>query len=255
MQRMNLFWLESRAAELPADLDWLSSAEVARYRAFRFPKRSADWLLGRWTAKRALASYFSSTASKPMLREIEIRPTASGAPEVYVSGALVMASISITHSAGRAMCTIGPATVSVGCDMETVEPRSNAFVHDFFTPEEMNIVEACRDENARELSINLIWSAKESALKAMRLGLQIDTRSVVASFSNENVAGTKWRSLRVVGANDQCFKGWWLRSGLWVMTILATQPSGPPVSIHALNPPAYSDRLAVASRTKSGRSC
>ena len=249
MQRMNLFWLESRAAELPPDLDWLSSAEVARYRGFRFPKRSADWLLGRWTAKRALASYFSSTASRAMLREIEIRPTSSGAPEVYVSGALVMASISITHSAGKAMCTIAPATVSVGCDLETVEPRSDAFVHDFFTPEEVNSVESCRDEDARQLSINLIWSAKESALKAMRVGLRIDTRSIVARFSDENVAGTSWRRLRVVGAQDQRFEGWWLRSGLWVMTILASQQSRPPVLIHALNLPAYLRIETEHSRT------
>ena len=66
-----------------------------------------------------------------MLREIEIRPTSSGAPEVYVSGALVMASISITHSAGKAMCTIAPATVSVS--VAILKPWNHEVMHSCMT--------------------------------------------------------------------------------------------------------------------------
>ena len=52
-------WLEQTEADLPAANDWLSAGERLRLDGMRFAKRHADWRLGRWTAKRALAAYLN----------------------------------------------------------------------------------------------------------------------------------------------------------------------------------------------------
>ncbi len=77
---MDVYWLEQTAADLPAEDDWLSAIEVLRLDGMRFPKRHADWRLGRWTAKRALAAYLNLPSHRQDLTDIEIRPAPSGAP-------------------------------------------------------------------------------------------------------------------------------------------------------------------------------
>ena len=66
----------------------------------------------------------------------------------------------------------------MGCDLEMIEPRSDAFVADYFTVEEQALVaRASAADRSRLLA--LLWSAKESALKALRAGLRLDTRCVI----------------------------------------------------------------------------
>ncbi len=52
---------------------------------------------------------------------------------------------------------------------------SDAFVADYFAPEEQTLI-AHSSPADRELMLALLWSAKESALKALREGLRLDTR-------------------------------------------------------------------------------
>ena len=66
--------------------------------------------------------------------------------------------------------------MALGCDLELVEPRSDRFVADYLTAAEQQLVLGAGPE--RDLVANLIWSAKESALKVLRVGLRRDTRSV-----------------------------------------------------------------------------
>ena len=66
----------------------------------------------------------------------------------------------------------------LGCDLEIVEPRSDAFIADYFTAEEQALIERTSAAD-RSLLLALLWSAKESALKALRAGLRLDTRSVI----------------------------------------------------------------------------
>ncbi len=75
------------------------------------------------------------------------------------------------------MCVVAPAGVSLGCDLEVIEPRSAAFVTDYFTRNEQALVERTSKEERPRL-VTLLWSAKESALKALHVGLRLDTNSV-----------------------------------------------------------------------------
>ncbi len=88
----------------------------------------------------------------------------------------------MSDRAGWAVCLVGPAGGSaagtLGIDLEIIEPRTNAFVADFFTPAKWAYVDALNEVDRRHEAANLIWSAKEAALKVQQVGLWVDTRTV-----------------------------------------------------------------------------
>src|SRR6516162_11237684 len=133
---MDVYWLEQTEADVPRENDWLSASEAVRLNSIRIAKRRADWRLGRWTAKRALALYMNVPGHPQSLTKIEIRPAASGAPEVFFANKPAAVSISLSHRAGTAICAVALSGAALGCDLEVIEPRSNSFVADYFTAEE-----------------------------------------------------------------------------------------------------------------------
>ena len=130
---MTIHWLEQTESDLPAENQWLTANEILRLNALRIPKRRADWRLGRWTAKHAVAACLNLPDEPSALADIEIRAASSGAPEVFLQDRQAEIAISLSHSSGTALCTLAPPEISFGCDLETVEPRSDAFVADYFT--------------------------------------------------------------------------------------------------------------------------
>jgi len=236
-------------ADVPKEQAWLSSSEANHLNMMRFPGRRADWLLGRWTAKNAVAVFLDVTAEPHALRDIEIRPALSGAPEVFFKNELAALAISISHRAGVGACALAPSGALLGCDLETIEPHGDAFATDYFTADEQALVaEAGTADRLRLLA--LLWSSKESALKAMREGLRLDTRQVTVSFPGgpkiqsanpENLAQRSyvsvqaspqrigWSPLQVRRTDDQIFRGWWSQTGDLLRTVLAAPPPGPPI--------------------------
>jgi 4'-phosphopantetheinyl transferase len=181
---MQVRWFEQSQAEVPAHQRWLSAWETLHVERLRIPKRRSDWLLGRWTAKRALAESLGWISVPETLSRIEVWPALSGAPQPFVDGSPPSLSMSLSHAGGRAACAVGPVDVAVGCDLEVVEPRSDAFVADYFTGEEQAALREISDDQRTE-RITAIWSAKESALKAMQVGLRVDTRSLAIVFNGQ----------------------------------------------------------------------
>ena len=234
---INIHWLEQRDADVPPEDDWLSPKELVRLAGLRFPKRLADWRLGRWTAKRAIAAYLRASQDRA-LSAIEIRSAASGAPEIFLADKPADVSISISHRQGIAMCAVGPASSALGCDLEMIEPRSDAFVCDYFTHEEQAAIDNIATEEDRQRAIALVWSAKESTLKAMTVGLRVDTRSVSVTYEDRNIAGVEWKPLQVRGSDGLFFEGWWQQSGTLVRTLVATQKSRAPIRLEC--PPSCS---------------
>src|SRR5271165_6257725 len=180
MEVMDVYWLEQAESDVPVEDHWLSAGEAARLEALHIAKRRADWRLGRWAAKRAVAAYLDVPRHLQALANIEIRPAQSGAPEVFILDTPAPASISLSHRDGTALCAVAPSGVALGCDLELVEPRSDAFIADYFTAEEQALVARMSLEDRPRL-LALLWSAKESALKALGAGLRLDTRSVVVT--------------------------------------------------------------------------
>jgi 4'-phosphopantetheinyl transferase len=224
---VSLAWLSQGMADAPADDGWLSPRESAWLTRMRFPKRRSEFRLGRWTAKKALALYLGREASAAALRSIEVDRTPDGAPAPLVDGRPADAYLTMTDRADQAVCLVGPAGTVLGCDLELVEPRSDAFVGDYLTPAEQRLVAAAGDGDARDLLANLVWCGKESALKVLRTGLRRDTRSVEVSFpAGSSVDG--WVPMSVRAVEGAVFPGWWQRFGAFVLTLAATEAFAPP---------------------------
>ena len=127
---MNVYWFEQNENDVPAHNDWLGRNETIRLDTMRFAKRRADWRLGRWTAKCALASRLQLAFEPETLARFEILAAQSGAPEVFFDGHPSGVTISLSHRAGQALCAPSSQDTALGCDLELVEPRSSAFVTD-----------------------------------------------------------------------------------------------------------------------------
>ena len=216
---------------MPAAADWLSPAERGRASALRYTKRRTDFLLGRWTLKVAVAMVLGLPADPAVLARIEGRTAPSGAPLLYVDGQPAAYGVSLSDRAGCAVCLVAARAVPVGCDVEIVEPRSAAFLRDYLTPAEQRLVRAAGP--AADMAANLVWSAKESALKVLRTGLRRDTRSVEVTVPELSPPRCTWSPLRVSTAEGAVFPGWWRRSGAFLIT--ACWPGGgpPPAALEA----------------------
>ncbi len=191
-----------------------------------------------------------------------MRPAPSGAPEIFLRNRWAPVSVSLSHRAGRAVCTVAASRCALGCDLEVVESHSDAFVADYFAPEEQALVALIAPQD-RPWLVTLLWSAKESALKALGAGLRIDTRRVVVTpvhtlrsqpndgansrpadygespeFAVRQPDVDGWRPLRVEHLNDQIFRGWWQRTGNLVRTIVAAPPPSRPLFLNARSSPS-----------------
>jgi 4'-phosphopantetheinyl transferase len=230
---MDIYWLEQTEPDVPPDNDWLSAHERNCLAALRFLKRRSDWRLGRWTAKHALAAYLKLPTNHPSLANLEIRAASSGAPEVFLHDQPASVAISLSHRAGTALCAVGPCG-NFGCDLEVVEPRSAAFVDDYFTVDERTLVLDAPLPD-RPLLLALLWSGKESALKALRVGLRLDTRCMsvspspspsVPSLADDSAT---WLPLYVHYSCSQIFTGWWRLENDMVRTLVSDVPLHAPL--------------------------
>jgi 4'-phosphopantetheinyl transferase len=242
-----LSWHSLGERSLPDSADWLAVGEAERAATMRFTKRRGEWLLARWTAKQTLAAELGLANDPASLARVEIRTIiggeAQGAPEVFVDGVHCEIGISLTDRAGWAVCAVG-AVDELGCDLELVEPRSDRFVRDFLTPREQAAVGDPPIEASGDAVANLIWSAKESALKVLRTGLRRDTRSVEVAFPAEPSVDA-WQPLRVRTEEGRDLPGWWRKYGDFLLTVVTGRASPPPRSL--VEPPG----LATAQPTHS----
>ena len=216
-----------QAADVPPQLDWLGPGERQHLASLRLAKRRSEWLLGRWTAKQTiiLAPEIHLDIRDPA--RLEILPTHEGGPKIFLGGSALPLAISLSHRAGAAFCVVAEAG-RVGCDLEWIEDRSEAFVEDYFTPSEQALIK----ENGAEtqaLVANGLWSVKESVLKLLGLGLRVDTRSMtVVSFPR--MTPEEWQPFVVHHHPDaQEFKGWWRRRDGWLLTVVSDPESHCPV--------------------------
>jgi len=203
-------------ADLPPGTQWLSPFERAHLAGLRFPKRRADWLLGRWTAREALFKYLGERIHPSHL---SIRAASDGAPEVFFQERPQPVILSISHSGGMAFCAISPSGQPMGCDLEVIEARSNTFIHDYFTPQEAKTISTLKEPD-RARTATLHWSARESVLKALRCGLRRDTRTL--SVESEMYTAPNWSGARVKDLEtDLVYQGWWKTIDGFVATICA----------------------------------
>mgnify|MGYP003618883148 CR=1 FL=1 len=206
---------------------YLSAAEWAYCSALKSDKRRRDWLLGRHAAKEVVADLMHHrTGRRTTLDQIIILPHADGWPMVSLPDDNQPAlTLSISHSHNYAFCAaVARPEYPLGADIEFVEPRSEAFIADYFTPREREFLAAAPPEQ-RAVLANAIWSGKEAALKAIRRGLAEDTR--VVSCLPHPLMGDEddWLPMPIIWNGDEtaparpALGGYWRMSGGFVLAI------------------------------------
>ena len=224
---------------IPPGQDWLTDAERQVLAGLRFERRRMDWLLGRWAAKRAVTACLGATSARPPgpgAADIAILADDEGVPRVV--GAPGPVRVSISHRGGQAFCVAAAGDPALGCDLERVEPRSRAFIDDYFTHHEADGVRAALPET-RPLLANLVWAGKEAALKAVGQGLRLDTRSVEVCIGElddptgppaETDGPPAWRALAVTvrqhapAVGPVRLEGRWCRHGEAILVVVTDRP-------------------------------
>ena len=220
-------WLGQSLDAVPNDDDrWIDDALAARLATMRFTKRRSETTMARWTAKVAIARTYGLPADPAGLARVIVRNAFDGAPEAAIDGRAIDSVIAMTDRADVAVCMVISGTGRIGCDLELVEPRTPAFVADYFTTTEQAAVAYGPEP---DLISNLIWSAKESVLKVLRTGLRRDTRTVEVTIGDRGDG--PWRSFEATGDDGRRFPGWWLRTGDFVLTCATETDTDPPVSL------------------------
>jgi 4'-phosphopantetheinyl transferase len=247
----------------------LAEREQARLAGLKVAKRRREWLLGRWTAKHLIQNYVEQqTGVRLPLDAIVVENGPDGAPYpildcgLWIGDAhdhpqskihnlkskianLQSLSLSISHSHDFAFCAISDAAGGhVGADIELIEHRSPQFADEYFTDTEQAQVRVAREPD-QDTIITAIWSAKEAALKALRLGLTVNTRWVSCNLrqgsgvrgQGSEVRGQRsgveglgagieeWNAFDVMcapqlpQANGASIRGHWRRFGDYVLTL------------------------------------
>ena len=183
-------------------------------------------MTGAWDDGRPNRRSARISRAKILSCSLEIRAAEDGAPEAFWDGEPGKVSLSISHSHGQGFCVVGPAEFSVGCDTERVEPREVQFFQDYFTPEEIALLQNGQAE--RSLVAYLIWCAKESALKALRQGLRLDTRSIIVhpGFGAPEGSWNTWTGRCMDSPRSFC--GWWRLQDGFIYAMTADQITSPP---------------------------
>ncbi len=200
----------------------------------RFTKRRNEYLLRRWVGKRTVAARVGLDTDPAALARIEVLNRMTGAPYVVIEGAMAPWDISLSDRAGCAVAVIGASGAgeapALGIDLEVVEPRSEGFVTDFLTRAEQDWVRGAAAADPRlghDAAANLVWSAKEAALKVLRVGLRADTRSVEITVESEP-RGDGWARFAAAQWVGPVMPGWWRREGVYLLTVAAQGQLDPP---------------------------
>ena len=217
-----LAWLSRSLADIPTGEDWLTSTEHEVLAGLRSAKRRRDWRLGRFTAKAAVAARLDIAPIR-----VEVLAEPGGGPIVTVDGAPAAVSLSISHRANRALVVVDDADRRVGCDLEVIEPRSEAFVAEWLAPAEQALMRRTIVEH-RPFLANLVWTAKEASAKARGEGLRLNVRrAVVEAELDGPPAHAVWRPLRVAWSQGlDVDQGFWRAEPGWVMAVV-TRPGTP----------------------------
>src|SRR5512133_270240 len=218
----SLGWLTRSLADAPRGNDWLSGRERAAFPKRGLDRRKSDWRLGRLAGKAAVGSLLGVEPAR-----VEVLAAGDGAPEAHLDGEPSQAALSISHRAGRALAVATRAPAALGCDLELLEPRSQAFVRDWLAPPEQKLVEGV-PEGRRSLVTNFMWAAKEAAAKARREGLRLDVRGAAVRAQGVAEPTDGWRPLEVHWPGGERITGWWREEPGWVMTVVADPPSRAP---------------------------
>ncbi|MFP4229169.1 MAG: 4'-phosphopantetheinyl transferase family protein, partial [Salinivenus sp.] len=150
---------------IPRWRDWLSEEERGRLMSFGSDQRKEAFLAGRAVARRLLGAKMDVAPAKVPLRRAE-----DGAVDVVGTDW----HVSIAHSGPRALAAA--ARHNVGGDVERIVPRDPEVARFLLRPDERDLLDTLPYDRNRALL--LVWTLKESVLKARRTGFRTSPKGL-----------------------------------------------------------------------------
>ena len=96
-------------------------------------------------------------------------------------------TFNLSHSGKYVLCSASDREGEmVGCDIETVKEARMKVAERFFCPEEMAHIQKQDGDRNRADAFFRYWVLKESFMKAVRLGMKLDTRKFEIEFDKED---------------------------------------------------------------------
>jgi phosphopantetheinyl transferase len=229
--------------DLPAGARWVSGAPLVAE-----PGRRLGYPVPRVSGMRlpiSLSISHSHEMALCALYAVGGRWQVAGGRWQVAGGTLPQRQVSGASWQDQAISTGFPSggLVQVGVDIEGVEPRSDSFVQAYFAAEEIHWIGQALDDQQALLG-TITWSAKEAVLKALQLGLTVETQRVICLPA----AGMELSASPELGWNEvyvQCdpallpeamrragrlplannfdwqIRGWWRRADHFVLTLAA----------------------------------
>lgn len=147
-------------AAAASGVDWLSTAEQARFARLKTPLRQAQFLSGRWLGRKVLAATYGGGVDRWSLSAPQ-----SGPPQIHDS--LAQAGtiyLGLSHSAHHVACAVSSSPL--GLDLEALSPKRNlvAIADLICTPVERARLPATQGPEQTACFYDL-WTLKEAWIK------------------------------------------------------------------------------------------
>ena len=187
---VHVWLLEDGAARETAldasEHDVLSAAELDRARRFRSADQAHQHRLAHWL-KRTVLSRYAPWISP---RDWRFDTGSHGKPRIVRDQAAAGLAFNLSHATGmialavtRSQTLVAPDLL--GVDVEVVARRTSLDIaRRFFAPDEVRAL-ACLPPSARHARFFMLWTLKESYIKARGLGLAIPLGDFAFSFDVE----------------------------------------------------------------------
>ncbi|MBA4385002.1 MAG: hypothetical protein C0410_09720 [Anaerolinea sp.] len=173
---------------------FFSYQEIEEYQKFKIQKRQTEWFASRLAVKKLVQQVMAAKTVFP-LASITIHKKNSGLPYIVVEGLGRVGWLSMSHSQHGVLAAFSQDdSLHFGVDLEFIEPRSLDLFVDYFTTSEITWI-SNSDLHNKDLNANLVWSAKEAYLKAIGLGLHMDTRKINIHPFGEKLSPKGWNAI------------------------------------------------------------
>jgi phosphopantetheine--protein transferase-like protein len=221
--------------EYPKTLNkYFSLEEQGEYSRFKVVKRQFEWISSRIISKNMIHQILKG--EKLYFPDIRIQKEETGQPYIYITGqGRLEGKFSLSHSNGYVFCGYSPSKeLMFGLDLEKIEEHSLAFIQDYFTPQEIELYNSL-DGNDKKEYTTCVWSAKESVLKTLGIGLSIDTRKVeiIPSDDSSRLTGWNFCSVKLENKVNFIMSVYWQKIDGFIRTICI--PEDVPIRLNEIH--------------------
>lgn len=182
--------------------DLLSKRELFWFEKIDYSKRRDDWLLGRYATKLLVARFWEELNNEQItLSGIELIPRNKDKPVVILKRSFALEyDTSLSHTDECAVAAVATSrTTKIGIDIEKIKTFHSPVLSYFLSEKE--IKQKANYSCSTDAFYTTLWTLKEAALKALRIGINGSFKETEVSMSSLADATIRVAKKQVSGPN------------------------------------------------------